>query len=145
MNICLWFKTLKQIKDDLHAIRTHMEEALPLYRVTLSIGGQTRRIEMLDTQSEPGTLEFDDALGFPTTGVPDSPPVWTSDDNGAFVTLTPSADGLSCEIAGKAPGTANITATVLIGGVSYKSNAVSVPVTAGSVASVKINLGAPTP
>jgi hypothetical protein len=100
---------------------------------------------MQDNQSEVGTIEFDDALGFPTTGVPDAPPVWASDDNGAFVTLTPSADGLSCTIAGKASGTANVSVSLTIGGMAFASNAVAVQVSPGSVASIKINLAAPTP
>lgn len=102
----------------------------------------TRRIKMKDTEKVTATIELDDAKGFPTGGAFDQPPVWTADDAGAIVALTPSADGLSCDIAGVAPGNANVSVAGVANGVSYLGT-VPVPVSAGDATQIKVSLGTP--
>ena len=63
---------------------------------------------------------------------------WSSDDNGAVVTLTVSEDTLSCVFAAVDPGTANITVTD--GTISGTDQIV---VTAGPVASLVLTPGTP--
>ena len=63
---------------------------------------------------------------------------WSSDDGGAVVTLTPSADTLSCLFAAVAPGTANISVTD-----GTLSGADVITVTPGSVASLVLTPGTP--
>lgn len=63
---------------------------------------------------------------------------WSSDDNGAVVTLTPSADTLSCVFAAVDPGTANISVTD-----GTLSAADSIVVTAGAAASLVLTPGTP--
>ena len=63
---------------------------------------------------------------------------WSSDDGGAVVTLTPSADTLSCVFAAVAPGTANISVTD-----GTLSDTDVIVVTAGPVASLVLTAGTP--
>jgi hypothetical protein len=63
---------------------------------------------------------------------------WSSDDAGAVVTLTPSADTLSCLFASVNPGTANISVTD-----GTLSAADSIVVTAGAAASLVLTPGTP--
>lgn len=63
---------------------------------------------------------------------------WSSDDNGAVVTLTPSADTLSCVFAAVDPGTANISVT---DGTLSASD--QILVTAGPVTQLVLTPGTP--
>lgn len=65
---------------------------------------------------------------------------WSSDDNGAVVTLTPSADTLSCVFAAVDPGTANISVT---DGTLSASD--QILVTAGPVTQLVLTPGTPAP
>lgn len=139
------FKWVKQIRDDIRAIRRVVETAFPLLRVKILIGDQySRRVKMLDSQSQIASIEFDDALGFPTTAVPDSVPAWTEDSNGQIVSLVPSADGLSCQIAAKAPGNCNVSVALMVNGQQFAGSAL-VSIIAGAAVSLKLNLSAPIP
>lgn len=102
-----------------------------------------RRIRMKDTEKVVASIELDDAKGFPTGGAFDQPPVWTADDE-TIVSLSPSADGLTCEIAGQKPGNANVSVAGVANGVSYVGS-VPVPVVAGDATQIKVALGAPVP
>jgi len=62
---------------------------------------------MKDTQQFTASVKPEDAKGFAD---PDTL-TWSSDDAGAFVTLQPAADSLSCLIVAVAPGTANYSFT----------------------------------
>jgi hypothetical protein len=53
------------------------------------------------------TVDTKDAKGFETADTV----AWTSDDNGAVVSLTVAADGRSCTVTAVAPGHVTITAT----------------------------------
>ncbi len=64
-------------------------------------------MQLHDNEKFTVTVDTKDAKGFET---PDTI-AWTSDDNGAVVTLTPAADGKSCEVGAVAPGAATITVT----------------------------------
>jgi hypothetical protein len=103
-----------------------------------------RRIKMKDTEKAVAVIELDDAKGFPTGGVFDQPPIWAADDGGAIVALAPSADGMSCEVAGVVPGNAILSVAGVAGGVSYQGS-VPVAVTAGDATQIKVTLGAPVP
>lgn len=98
---------------------------------------------MKDTEKVVAAIELDDAKGFPTGVAFDQPPVWTADDD-TIVSLKPSDDGLSCEIAGQKPGNATVSVAGVAGGVSFVGSVVA-PVTGGDPVSIKINLGAAVP
>lgn len=96
---------------------------------------------MKDTQFQVAAFELDDALGFPVEGAMDQAPSWSVDDQD-LVNLTPSADGLSCQIAasGKKLGHGTVSLAVLSGGKSF-TGTIGVDVVAGDAATIKISLG----
>ena len=65
-------------------------------------------VTMTDADQVTYACEPEDSKGQPVADTL----TWSSDDNGAVVTLTPSADTRSCVFAAVAPGTANISVTV---------------------------------
>jgi hypothetical protein len=84
---------------------------IPLSPTERKVTVQVSNASFSDSSSgDSGTLTIQDAAGFNVT--PATPPTWTSDDNGRYITLTPSADGLSATAAPVAPGTANVTIQV---------------------------------
>ena len=91
-------------------------------------------VTMTDSQEVTYTVEPEDSKGIAVSDTL----TWSSDDGGAFVTLTPSADTLSCLFAAVAPGTANISVTD-----GTLSGADSIVVTAGPVASLVLTPGTP--
>lgn len=100
-----------------------------------------RRIKMKDTEKVVAVIELDDAKGYATGGTFDQPPVWSVDDE-SIATLSPAADGMSCEIAGQKPGNAVVSVAGVLAGVSY-AGTIPVPVTGGDPVAIKITLGAP--
>ncbi len=98
---------------------------------------------MKDTEKVVATLEVDDAKGFPTGGSFDQPPAWSIDDP-SIASLAPSADGLSCEIAGIKPGNATVSVAGVVGGISFVGSAPAT-VVAGDAAAIKVSLGDAVP
>lgn len=96
--------------------------------------GDNMAVQMLDTQSVPYACEPEDSKGF---AVADTL-TWTESSGGTVVTATPSADGLSCDFAAVAPGTATITVT---DGTLSGSDVITV--TAGPVAQLVLTPGTP--
>ena len=80
-------------------------------------------VTMTDAEAVTYVVEPEDSKGFP---VSDSL-TWSSDDNGAVVTLVPSADTQSCLIVAGVDGTATVTVT---------DNSVTPPLTASDVITV---------
>lgn len=110
---------------------TEQGSGLPV-QIQFTPGGA---LQLTDTQQFTASVVAKDAKG---NDVPDTL-TWASDDNGAVVTLAPSADTLSCLIVAVAPGTANYTATDA-SGLSVSGQAV---VGAGAPADLVLTEGAP--
>ena len=91
-------------------------------------------VTMTDDQQVSYSVEPEDDKGFATSDTI----TWSSDDGGAVLTVTPSADGLSCVFAAVAPGSATITAS---DGTLSASDLITV--TAGGVASLVLTPGTP--
>ena len=91
-------------------------------------------VTLTDTQQVSYSVEAEDSKNQPVSDTL----TWSSDDNGAVVTVTPSADTLSCVFASVAPGTANITVTD-----GTLTDVDVITVTAGAVASLVLTPGAP--
>lgn len=91
-------------------------------------------VTMTDDQEVTYSVQAEDDKGQPVGDTL----TWSSDDNGAVVTLTPSADTLSCVFAAVDPGTANISVTD-----GTLSAADSIVVTAGAAASLVLTPGTP--
>ena len=113
---------------------TFRQPGYPGPAVPTQIGDHGMSVTMTDSQEVTYTCEPEDTKNQP---VSDSL-TWSSDDNGAVVTVTPSADTLSCTYAAVDPGTANITVTD--GSISGTD---VITVTAGSVASLVLTPGTP--
>ena len=92
-------------------------------------------VTMTDSQEVTYTVEAEDSRGFAVSDTL----TWSSDDAGAFVTVTPSADTLSCVFAAVDPGTANISVT---DGTLSATDVITVD--AGAVASLVLTPGTPT-
>ncbi len=91
-------------------------------------------VTMTDAQTVSYAVEPEDSRGFQVADTI----TWSSDDNGAVLTVTPAADGLSCVFAAVAPGTATITAS---DGTLSASDLITV--TTGAVASLVLTPGTP--
>jgi hypothetical protein len=91
-------------------------------------------VTITDDQEVTYTVEPEDDKGFAVSDTI----TWSSDDAGAVLTITPSADGLSAVFAAVAPGSATISAT---DGTLSASDLVTV--TAGAVASLVLTPGTP--
>lgn len=113
---------------------TFKQPAYPGPPVPTKIGDHGMSVTMTDSDQVSYSVEPEDTKGFPVSDTL----TWSSDDNGAVVTLTPSADTLSCVFAAVAPGTANISVTD-----GTLSDADSIIVTAGPVASLVLTPGTP--
>ena len=114
---------------------TFQQPGYPGPAVPTQIGDHGMSVTMTDSEQVEYVCEPEDSKSQPVSDTL----TWTSDDNGAVVTLTPSTDTLSCTFAAVDPGTANITVTDgTISGTDV------ITVTAGSVASLVLTLGTPT-
>ena len=69
--------------------------------------GDGMSVTMSDSEQVTYAVAAEDSKGFPVSDTI----TWSSDDAGAVLTVTPSADGLSCDFAAVAPGSATITAS----------------------------------
>ena len=114
---------------------TFQQPAYPGPAVRTQTGDDGMSVSMTDSQEVSYSVEPEDSKGQPVSDTL----TWSSDDNGAVVTLTPSADTLSCVFAAVDPGTANISVT---DGTLSASDVITV--TAGSVASLVLTPGTPS-
>jgi hypothetical protein len=111
---------------------TFAQPAYPGPAVPTQTGDNGMAVTLTDTQQVSYSCEADDSKGQPVADTL----TWSSDDAGAVVTVTPSADGTSCVFAAVAPGTANISVT------DGTLSAVDViTVTPGAVASLVLTPG----
>ena len=114
---------------------TYQQPGFPGPAVPTKTGDNGMAVTMSDTQQVSYSVQAEDsksqAVGDTLT--------WSSDDAGAVVTVTPSADTLSCVFAAVDPGTANITVT---DGTLSATDVITVD--AGAVASLVLTPGTPT-
>ena len=115
---------------------TFQQPAYPGPAVHTKTGDDGMSVTMTDSQEVTYACEPEDSKG---VAVSDTL-TWSSDDNGAVVTLTPSDDTLSCLFAAVAPGTANISVTD-----GTLSGTDVITVTAGPVATLVLTPGTPGP
>jgi hypothetical protein len=102
--------------------------------VPTRIGENGMSVTMTDAQQVDYTCEPEDSKGVEVSDTL----TWSSDDGGAVLTVTPSADGLSCTFAAVAPGSATITVTD-----GTLSGSDLITVTPGAVASLVLTPGTP--
>jgi len=88
-------------------------------------------VQMTTAQRFPLSVQPVDANGKP--GTVDSPPTYPSSTPG-IVTITVAADGLSCEVAGAAPGSTTIIPMAVAGGATIQGDPIDVTVTAAPLA-----------
>lgn len=101
-------------------------------------------VTMTDTQQVVMTLKTGlDRRGNPTT-LPAGSVAWST-DSPALLTLTPSADGMSCTVASAGPlGTGVLTAKVSdASGAALASGSVNFTITSGAPVSIEIDAGTP--
>jgi hypothetical protein len=91
-------------------------------------------VTMTDDQEVSYSVQAEDDKGAPVSDTL----IWSADDNGAVVTVTPAADGMSCVYAAVAPGTATVSVT---DGTLSASDLITV--TAGAAASLVLTPGTP--
>jgi len=112
---------------------TFQQQGYPGPAVPTQTGDNGMSVTLSDTQQISYSVEATDSKG---QAVSDTL-TWSSDDAGAVLTVTPSADGTSCVFAAVDPGSATITVT---DGTLTASDLVTV--TAGAVASLVLTPGA---
>lgn len=111
---------------------TYQQPGYPGPAVPTQTGENGMAVTLTDTQQVSYSVQAEDSKGQPVADTL----TWSSDDAGAVVTVTPSADGTSCVFAAVAPGTANISVT------DGTLSAVDViTVTPGAVASLVLTPG----
>lgn len=86
---------------------TYQQPDYPGPAVPTKTGDNGMSVTLTDTQQVSYSVAAEDSKGFAVTDAL----TWSSDDNGAVVTLQPAADGLSCTFVAVAPGTANYSVT----------------------------------
>ncbi|HEX3962159.1 MAG TPA: hypothetical protein VHZ03_36945 [Trebonia sp.] len=96
--------------------------------------GDPMSVTMTDDQEVSYSVQAEDDKGAPVSDTL----TWSADDNGAVVTVTPAADGMSCVYAAVAPGTATVSVT---DGTLSASDLITV--TAGAAASLVLTPGTP--
>lgn len=97
---------------------------------------------MKDTEKVTAVLAVTDAKNFPVPQPTfDSAPVWAIDDP-TVASLSPSADGLSCDVIAIKPGSPNLSVAATAAGQNF-AGTIPVLVTAGDAANIAITLGAP--
>lgn len=96
-------------------------------------------MDITTAQKVLAAVSFADAAGLPA--VAPGPVVWATDNTD--VSLTPSADGLSCEVSGDAVGTATITATSGTLSATGVVNVGAVAVVPGPATSMTMTFGVP--
>jgi len=114
---------------------TFQQPDYPGPAVHTKTGDHGMSVTMTDSQEVSYSVAADDSKGFPVADTF----TWSSDDGGAVLTVTPSADGTSCVFAAVAPGSATISVT---DGTLSASDLITV--TTGAVATLVLTPGTPT-
>jgi hypothetical protein len=142
---CSEWEIQLRILRELKKLNQSVDSLLQPELVFIVKGQIIRSLLMKDTEQAVASLAEVDAKGFPVAVAPtfDAPPSWTVDDP-TVVSLTPSADGTTCTVAGLKPGNFNLSVAASIAGKAFAGTLPSV-VTAGDAAALSIVLGAPTP
>jgi hypothetical protein len=107
----------------------------PAVPTRVTTEGDRTMATMTDTQQVSVSVQPEDSKGNDTT---DSNLTWSADDNGAVVSLQPSADGTSCLFVANEPGTSNYSVTdgTITGGGT-------ITVTAGAATQLVVTEGQP--
>lgn len=99
-------------------------------------------LSLLDNQHCPLAIQAVDAAGNPTT-LPAGSVTWTT-SNGAVAVITPSADGMTCDVAAVGPlGTAQIGVAVVVSPTVTLTGSLAVTVSASAAASIQVVPGTP--
>lgn len=99
---------------------------------------------MKDTEKQTATIAVTDAKGFPVDQPTfDAAPAYAIDDP-TVASLSPSADGLSCDVIALKPGSTNLNVAATAAGKDF-AGTVPVLVTAGDAAQITLSLGAAVP
>lgn len=109
------------------------------------LGKEIMALKLKDDEKATASIKPVDKKGFPAQV--DDVPVWAASAEG-IVELTPAADGLSCVIAGMAPGACqvNVTADADLGdGVRNITGTLDVEVLGGDAVTINIETGAVEP
>lgn len=98
---------------------------------------------MKDSEKATASLAVADAKGFPISPAPafDAIPAWAIDDS-SVASLSPSADGLSCDVIALKPGSVNLSVSAAVGGKPF-AGSLPVLVVAGDASEISISLGSP--
>lgn len=96
-------------------------------------------MDILTTQKVTAAVSFVDAQGLAATAP--GPVAWSVDQQ--YVTLQPSADGLSCEVLGASAGSCTITATSGNLSCTGTVNATAPVPVAGPAVSMSMTFGVP--
>jgi hypothetical protein len=107
---------------------------VPGVPTAITTTGGSMSVTMTDSQMVTYTVEPEDSKGFPVQDTL----TWTASDGGTVLTVTPSADGLSCTFDAVAPGTSTVSVTD--GNLSASD---LITVTTGSAATLALTPGAP--
>lgn len=93
---------------------------------------------MTDSQKSTLSVKFEDKKGNPAPVDPGTTPTWST-DNTDVLQLTPSADGLSCDVAAVGPlGVGTVTLKASAGG-SDIIGTVQITITGGAATQVEID------
>ena len=102
--------------------------------------------QLTDIQHVPASIEVDDGAGNPVAA-PAGAVTWGTSD-ASILTVTPSADGTSADIAATGPlGTAQVTVSVQLDPNDPKSTitgSADITVVASAASTIKLNFGTPT-
>ncbi len=99
-------------------------------------------LALLDNQHCPLAIQAVDAAGNPAT-LPAGAVTWTS-SNPSVAAITPSADGMTCDVAAVGPlGTAQIGVSVAVDATTTLTGSLDVTVSAGAAATIQIVPGTP--
>lgn len=134
---------LVQALSEISVLKSEVEKFLKP-RINIYIGNELqRRMQMLDSEKAVAVIEIDDAKGFPVGGAFDQAPAWSIDDP-SIASLSPSDDGMSCEVVAIKPGNATLSVAAVLAGASLAGSC-PVTVLAGAPAQIKVSLGAAVP
>jgi hypothetical protein len=131
---------LKSMACSLEQIATRFAPN-PAVEFIIQFGTKKGDYSMFDNQNVTATLvPGNDAAGNPGT-MPtfDAPPSWTSS---GLVVLTPSADGLSCNLKASGIGTSTISVSASVGGVAISAQG-TLTILAGAATSLTMSFGTP--
>ncbi len=141
--LILLFSAVMKMAHDIRCIKGEIAKFLRP-RLVFFIGNELiRRLQMKDNQKVTLSLTQVDAKSQPIANPEpyDTPPAY-SIDNGQIASLSPSADGTTCDVTAGLPGSASVTVSASIGGKAF-TGTYAVVVTPGDAASISIQASAP--